>query len=91
MYALVWINFEDRLVRAVSVSEDLDALKRDAFEIEKELATQGAEDDDEEPDWDVSDWSEEKPDVPGEITRWTWAPEWFQDGNGYQINLVGEV
>ena len=46
MYALVWINFEDRLVRAVSVSEDLDALKRDAFEIEKELATQGAEDDD---------------------------------------------
>ena len=88
MYALVWHNYDDQTLRAVSVSEDLDTLRQAAFDIEIELNSDGAEDDEDAPDWDVSDWQESEPRFPGEPTVWAWAPEWFEAGCGYQINLV---
>jgi hypothetical protein len=90
MYALAHVNHEDQEVQLIGVGADRDKLMRAAFEIEIELTSQGAEDDDEQetPNWGVADWVPVNNTFTGKVKHWTWAPEWFSQGFYYQVGSV---
>lgn len=88
MFVLTWYSHGDQLVRALGCGQEREKLQRYAMELEAELM---GEEDEAELASRMADWVYDPGSIPGRNNeRWSWVPEWFQDGNGYQVNSCFE-